>query len=520
MLSEAARAFACESARLEPAVQAVVSRMAELLGGTCRLTLLTDDGRSLTSWATSSSDAFGPLPLDGPSSEAEVARTGQPLLVPKPSVVIVPMTIEGRAVGTLGVSGGPESRGYTAEDQVFLQAMAATASLALDSLRRREHVQHELERASRLKDEFLATISHELRTPLNAVLGWVHVLRGSVDDPAILIRAVDTIERNALAQARLVSDLLDISSIVAGRLRLEPVAVDLAPTVYEVVESLRSTAEAKSTQLDFDLDPATGQVRGDLRRLRQAAWSLISNALKFTPKGGRVRVSVRPAGSDVALSVEDNGPGIPAEFLGHVFDGFRQADASPSRHQGGLGLGLALTRHLVELHGGSISVQSSVHGATFTVRLPRIGPAEGTGLAANVPEVLVHLDGVRILIVDDDVDVLETLGTVLRRGGAIVEAVPTANAALAAVRERVPDAMIADIALPDEDGYALIQRIRALPAEEGGAIPALALTAYARTEDRIRALVAGYHMHVPKPVNPVEVGVAVARLLRSHAGVP
>jgi CheY-like chemotaxis protein len=229
---------------------------------------------------------------------------------------------------------------------------------------------------------------------------------------------------------------------------------------------------------------------------------------------------VSSAGSDVVVSVEDNGPGIPDEFLGHVFDGFRQADGSPSRQQGGLGLGLALTRHLVELHGGSISVQSSAEGTTFTVRLPRIGgPAEGAGLAANVPEALVHLDGVRILIVDDDVDVQETLGTVLRKRGAIVEAVPTATAALAAVRERPPDAMVADIVLPDEDGYALIQRIRALPAREGGGIPALALTAYARTEDRIRALVAGYHMHVPKPANPVEVGVAVARLLQSHAGV-
>jgi signal transduction histidine kinase/ActR/RegA family two-component response regulator len=519
MLSEAARAFACDGVRLEPALQAVIKRMAELLGGTCRLTFVTGDGRALRPLNPGSSDADGLLAVDGPSLEAEVARTGELRLALEPPLAIVPMTIDEKVIGTLSMSGAPGSRGYTSTDQAFLQAIADIAALALGSLHRREQIEQELERASRLKDEFLATISHELRTPLNAVLGWVHLLRGSAADPGIFERAVDTIERNALAQARLVSDLLDVSSIVAGRLCLEPAAVDLGTIVYEVVESLRSTAEAKRTLLDFELDPAAGQVRGDPRRLRQAAWSLISNALKFTPRGGRVHVSVAPAGSDIVVSVEDNGPGIPADFLGHVFDGFRQADGSPSRQQGGLGLGLALTRHLVELHGGSISVQSSTQGATFTVRLPGIGPTEGTGLAANVPETLVHLDGVRILLVDDDVDVQENLGTVLRKRGAIVEAVPTVRAALAAVRERLPDAMVADIGLPDEDGYALIARIRALPAREGGAIPALALTAYARTEDRIRALVAGYQMHVPKPANPVEVGVAVARLLRSHAGV-
>jgi signal transduction histidine kinase/CheY-like chemotaxis protein len=535
-LAGVARALAAGGEELETAARMVVRQLAELTRGSCLLTVLADDARSLRPVAWH--DATGQLgeapcgqALDGPSLEAQVVRTGQPEAERRRGVAVATILSGGRVIGTLGLRREPDLD-FTSDDVSFLQAMAATAAGAIEAIRLREDLRQEagarerfeaeLERAGRLKDEFLATVSHELRTPLNAVLGWAHLLRGSPGDPAIFERAVDTIERNALAQGRIISDLLDVSNLVAGVLKMEPGPIDLATAVYEVVESLRGTAEAKRIQLDLELDAAAGQVRGDPARLRQVAWCLVANALKFTPRHGRVVVRLESSGSDLLLTVQDNGEGIPAEFLGHVFDGFRQADASPARHQGGLGLGLALARHLVDLHGGSIVVRSAGegHGACFAVRLPRMaGPADGQGVTA-VPGEALRLEGVRILLVDQDANVQEILGTGLRQRGAIVEVAPTARAALDAVRHRLPHAMVADIGLPDESGYTLIRRIRALPSAEGGALPALALTGYARVEDRIRALLAGYHMHVPKPVNPIEVGVAVARLLRSQRGAP
>jgi signal transduction histidine kinase/CheY-like chemotaxis protein len=533
-LASVARTLAAAGDELEPAARSVVHHVADLTRASCVMTMLAEDGRSLrpVAWhddAGELPDAPSTHPLDGPSLEAEVIGSGQLHASQRHGLVVVPMLGGRRVVGTLSLRRG-SGPGFSEDELSFLQTLADTAAAALDAIRLREDLRREAEalqrseaelaRANRLKDEFLATVSHELRTPLNAVLGWIHLLRVSPDDPVLFERAVETIERNGLAQARIISDLLDVSNIVAGQLRMDPEPIEVPTIVYGVVESLRGTAEAKRIQLDLELDPAAGLVHGDGARLRQVAWCLVANALKFTPRHGQVTVRVEPAGSHLLLAVEDNGEGISAEFLGHVFDGFRQEDASPSRRQGGLGMGLALARHLVELHGGTIGVRSAGpgQGAVFEVRLPRLVAAAEGETEVAVPGEGVRLEGVRILVVDDDTNVLEIIGTVLRQRGAIVEVAPTAQAALAAVRERLPHAVVADIGLPDESGYALIRRIRALPPAEGGLLPALALTAYARSEDRIRALLAGYHMHIPKPVNPVEVGVAVARLVRSQRG--
>ena len=390
----------------------------------------------------------------------------------------------------------------------------------------------EAENLNRLKDEFLSTVSHELRTPLNAILGWSQILRARRADAATMNRALETIERNARSQAQLIDDLLDISRIITGKIRLNVHTVELLPVIEAAMDTVRPTTDTKNIRLQSVLDPAAGPVLGDSERLQQIVWNLLSNAIKFTPKRGRIQVCLQRINSHVEIVVTDTGQGISAEFLPYVFERFRQADSSITRSFGGLGLGLAIVRKLVELHGGTVHADSpgEGQGATFTVKLPlmavgpkaiepeRVHPAVG----GSVPfECSPRLDGLRILIVDDDADIRDLLTYTLEVCGAEVMAAASADEAISALTESSTpmDILISDIGMPDEDGYALLRRVRALEPENGGGIPAIALTAYARTQDRRAALLAGFQSHVAKPVEAAELIAVIANLAGRIKGI-
>ena len=374
------------------------------------------------------------------------------------------------------------------------------------------------EAASRVKDEFLATLSHEIRTPLNAVLGWTRILKSRNLDPTTLERAIDVIDRNAAAQLTLVSDLLDMSRIAVGKLRLEVEPVDLEPVALGAVDVIRPAADAKGVRVSLQLAQVP-PVSGDPDRLSQVVWNLLSNAVKFTDTGGVVTVALGTHGGQVVLTVTDTGQGIDARFLPHVFERFTQSDSSASRRHGGLGLGLALVRELVELHGGTVRVASGGAGAgtTFTVALP--SRVEGMVNAPSRRELVErpsNLDGIRVLIVEDEHDAREILSRSLQEFGAGVAAVASVEEALAHVRDcAVPDLphiVVTDIGMPEQDGYALIDRLRRLPPDHGGSLPAIAVTAYAGPTDRQRALAAGFRMHLEKPVAPLALASAIARV--------
>jgi signal transduction histidine kinase/CheY-like chemotaxis protein len=378
----------------------------------------------------------------------------------------------------------------------------------------------EAEEANRLKDQFLATLSHELRTPLNAIVGWTRMLADGQLDPDTQARAVASIDRNARAQTKLIEDILDVSRIVSGKLHLNVRAVDLGALVQAGVDSVAHAAEAKEIRLESSVDPAAAAVSGDPDRLQQVLWNLLSNAIKFTPRGGRVSVRVTRPDSQVEIVVADDGIGIRPEFLPHVFERFRQADASSTRAHGGLGLGLAIVRHLVELHGGTVRTESPGEGkgATFRVLLPlataepRVAWGDAAGRTARADLGGPNLRGVRVLVVEDEQDSMELIRTALARLGAEVVAAGGTEEALARFDAAVPDVIVSDIEMPGHDGYELIRRIRARPPEHGGHVPAAALTAYARTEDRRQALLAGFQMHVAKPIEPEELVAVVASL--------
>lgn len=386
------------------------------------------------------------------------------------------------------------------------------------------------EEASRLKDEFLATVSHELRTPLTAVIGWAHILRVGQLDEAGAARALETVERNARAQNQLIEDLLDISRIITGKLRLDVGPIDPVGFLEAAVEAVQPAAEAKGVRLQKVLDTGTGAISGDADRLQQVVWNLLSNAIKFTPKDGLVELRLERVNSHIEITVTDTGAGIEPEFLPFVFDRFRQADGSTTRAHGGLGLGLAIVRHLVELHGGTVRADSEGEGrgAIFTVRLPLIPvylrggePEERAAARANTSfspaEGDERLDGVRLLVVDDEADTGEMLMAMLTRSGAEVVVARSAEEALAEIERSRFDLLISDIGMPGADGYELLSRVRNLPAG-AGRLPAVALTAYARTEDRLRALRAGYQTHVPKPVEPAELIAVVSSLVARSRG--
>jgi PAS domain S-box-containing protein len=375
------------------------------------------------------------------------------------------------------------------------------------------------EQASRLKDEFLATISHELRTPLNSMLGWTRLMRTGNLDASELARAVETVERNAVAQTKLVNDLLDMSRIVSGKFHLSLEPVKLSTIIEAAIEVLRPTAAAKHIHTQTVLDPGIGLILADPTRLQQIVWNLLSNAIKFTPEGGQVEIGLARAGSEAQITVCDTGIGIGADFLPHVFDPFRQADGSISRRQGGLGLGLAIVRHLVELHGGQIEAASPGIGlgSTFTVKLPlqeqRALNAESALKDAASPDrsPIALLAGLRILIVDDQDDARELIEVLLTQYGAEVSAASSAEEALDLFDKVHFDLLVSDIGMPGKDGYWLIDQVRQR-SEHGKLIPAIALTAFASKEDRIHILAAGYQMHVPKPVEPDELATVAASL--------
>lgn len=378
------------------------------------------------------------------------------------------------------------------------------------------------EAANRMKDEFLATLSHELRSPLNAMLGWLRLLNTRKFDEATTAKAMETIERNARAQAQLVEDLLDVSRIIQGKLRLNVRAIELSTVIGVAIDTIRPAAEAKGIQLQTIIDPAAGPVAGDSDRLQQVIWNLLSNAIKFTPKEGRVQVRLERIDSHVEITVTDTGLGISPDFVPYVFERFRQADSSITRSYSGLGLGLAIVRHLVELHGGTVRAESQGEGkgATFIVRLPlmpvrieaqeseRVHPAVSGAVPFNPPA----LEGIEVLVVDDEADSRVFMTMVLQECGASVTAVGSAGEAIEAIQELKPDVLLSDIGMPGEDGYTLIRKVRALSFEQGGRIPAAALTAYARAEDRTRSLLEGFQIHLPKPVEPAELAAVVANL--------
>ncbi len=387
-------------------------------------------------------------------------------------------------------------------------------------LAREQAARAEAEAANRMKDEFLATLSHELRTPLNAMIGWTQLLRTRKFDEATATRALEVIDRNTKSLAQLIEDVLDVSRIITGKLRLNVFPVQLAPIISAAIDTVRPAAEAKEIQLVL-LDSSVGLVLGDANRLQQVVWNLLTNAVKFTPKRGRVQVRLHLEHSRVQISVSDTGQGISPDFLPYVFDRFRQADSTTTRSHGGLGLGLAIVRHLVELHGGTVAVQSPGigQGATFIVNLPLMAVA-----GASVPEQIQSpvksevlacvppLDGLRVLVVDDEADARELLLTTLAQYGAEVTAVATVSEALESLQRLKPNVLVSDIGMPGEDGYALIRQVRTLTQEQGGETPAVALTAYARAEDRKQALLAGFQLHVPKPVDPAELAAVICNL--------
>jgi signal transduction histidine kinase/CheY-like chemotaxis protein len=389
-----------------------------------------------------------------------------------------------------------------------------------------EHARTEAEASSRAKDEFLATVSHELRTPLNAMLGWSQLLTNNALPNDQLAHAFEVIQRNVLAQSRLVEDLLDVSRIISGQMRLDVQHVEPIRVVGAAIESAKPAIEAKHIRLEVDLDAHAGQVLGDATRLQQIVWNLLSNATKFTDRKGVIKVKVARLGGSVEIVVSDSGQGIVPDFLPFVFDRFRQADGSFARRYGGLGLGLAIARHLVELHGGTIKVESPGVGlgAAFTVRLPvanahdSLSAEAGHSIAPDFqpPGRLAapELRGIRVLVVDDDDDSRDLVVSILDKCEAITSAASSAEQALAMIVTNCPDVIVSDIGMPGMDGYELMRAVRALPDARIHSVPAVAVTAYARLEDRRRALAEGFQLHVAKPIEPTAFALAVARLSR------
>jgi PAS domain S-box-containing protein len=543
--------------------EATLKRIAELvvprLADWCAVDMVTDE-RTIRRLAVAHEDPAKvelaleverryPQTLADREGVAKVIRTGEPEMYPNipdelmaliardaehlkilrdlglRSAMIVPLMVQGRARGAITFVSAESGRHYAESDLAFAQDLARRAALAVENAR----LYREAQEVNRLKDEFLATLSHELRTPLTAVLGWTRLLGTGQLDEATAKRALETIERNALSQVQLIDDILDVSRVIRGKLRLNVRATDLVPVIEAAVDSVRPAAEAKGIRLQVILDPQAGPISGDPDRLQQVVWNLLSNAIKFTPKEGRVQVVLARVNSHLEVAISDTGQGIPAEFLPYVFDRFRQADPTPTRAHGGLGLGLAIVRHLVELHGGSVRAESAGagQGSTFRVLLPLLATARAEGALPGESgeaqrrrvssyfaglECPPELEGVRVLLVEDDADSRELLIMVLEHCRAEVVAAPGSDEAMRALEGWRPDVIISDIEMPGEDGYTFIRRLRALPAERGGDTPAAALTAYARAEDRMRALVAGFQIHVPKPVEPAELVTVVASL--------
>jgi PAS domain S-box-containing protein len=485
-----------------------------------------------------------PPPVDADFGAPKVLRTGQPEMatqIPESlvlsiaqdaehlslmrqlnaqSYMIVPLIAGQRKLGTIAFVLAQPERRYQKADLAMATELAQRAAIAIDNAR----LYWEAWEANRIKDEFLAIVSHELRTPLNSMLGWAKMLRQGKLNQATAAKALETIERNAEVQKKLIEDILDVSRIVQGKIRLNLRPLHLIPVINAVSESIHPIAQAKAIQFQSLLDPNVAQVTGDADRLQQVVWNLLSNAVKFTPSGGRVEIRLEQVNSMAQITVSDTGAGISADFLPYVFERFRQADGTSTRANGGLGLGLAIVRHLVEMHNGTVYATSDGEGlgATFTVQLP-IRTEEQILQPTNLDSVASGefpcLNGLRILVVDDNADTLGLISFILEQCQAQVTTVTSASEALAALSQFKPNILISDIGMPGEDGYSLIQRIRTLPAELGGQIPAAALTAFAGESERNRALTAGFQMHISKPVEPAELVAAVVKLAEPNGQI-
>jgi CheY-like chemotaxis protein/nitrogen-specific signal transduction histidine kinase len=401
----------------------------------------------------------------------------------------------------------------------------------LQLLESEREARSQAERASRMKDEFLATLSHELRTPLNAVLGWAKILRHGNLQGEELKQGLDIIERNARVQAQIIEDLLDMSRIISGKVRLDVRWIELSAVLNESIETLRSTAQAKGVYLQARLDPFARPIFGDPNRLQQVFWNLLNNAIKFTPKDGKVEVLLKQASTEVQVSVIDTGEGIAPEFLPYIFHRFQQGDASTTRRHGGLGLGLAIVKQLVELHGGNVRVQSDGmgKGATFSVHLPlaavysepeKEGRLPEATLRENPPIPEVSLADIQVLVVDDEIDARDLVKKLLEMAGAMVSTAGSASEAMGHILAGRPDVLICDIGMQEEDGYSLIRRLRGMEKKEEGVLPAVALSAYARSEDRTKAIRSGFQIHLAKPVEPAELLAVISSLAGGAATNP
>ncbi|MEH1783419.1 MAG: AAA family ATPase [Nostoc sp.] len=528
--------------------EVIVEQSMAALGASCALVALVNESKTEleivreVGYNADLIDTWRNFAIDSPSPLAEAVRTGKPIweqatenrVTRYPHLaeayaqydfeawISIPLMVEGWAVGgiTLGFA---QPQQLSGEDRAFLLAVAQQCAQAIA----RAHL-YEAERtarsaaesANRVKDEFLAVLSHELRTPLNPILGWAKLMRSRKLDQATSDRALETIERNAKLQTQLIEDLLDVSRILQGKLNLNFGRINLASVIEAAIETVRLSAEAKSIQIQDLSESGIGEVLGDANRLQQVIWNILSNAIKFTPIGGQVKIKLEQVGLQVQICVTDTGKGIAPEFLPYVFDYFRQADGATTRKFGGLGLGLAIVRHLVELHGGTVQAESlgEGKGATFTVRLlclqdenKEIKDAKDN--SSLVADQSLPLSGLKILVVDDDADMREFLPFMLEHYGATVTVVASAIEALTALSQSQPNLLISDIGMPEMDGYMLMRQIRSLEPEQGGTIPAIALTAYAGEMDHQQAIAAGFQQHISKPVDPEELVKAIAILV-------
>ena len=528
-----------ERVALEPLVVRIARLAVPLLGDFCALDVVAEDGalrRVASAHVDPAKEARarearlgqGPLAAATPAALAEaVERAAQLDLFSRIGAtawLIAPMVARDQALGTLTVAVTESGRGYDGADRLFIEALASQVAMAIDHaalLRQASVARDAAEAAARSRDEFLSTLSHELRAPLNAVFGWATMLdRGQLDAEQSR-RAFQVILRNVSTQVRLIEDLLDLSRVASGKIRLFVQPVDLESVIQDALESVRPAAEAKGIRLQAVLASPGGSISGDRDRLQQVVWNLLGNAVKFTPKGGRVQVQLQRVRSQVEIIVSDSGQGISPELLPHVFDRFRQGDIGSSRPHGGLGLGLALVRSLVELHGGTVAAHSPGlgSGATFVVKLPVMlagflapepvdrAPADAVAAAGDSA-----LAGLRVLMVDDDPTAVELTREFLLRAGADARGCLTGLEALETLRQWRPDVLLSDIEMPGLDGYTLVRQVRTLGPADGGKTPAVALSAHSRPEDRVRSLRAGFNMHVSKPVEPSELIAIVASL--------
>ena len=522
------------------ALEAAAGCVVLLAGGDTALKVVQAIG-----YPQSLKDTWTNFPITAPNQIAETVRTRQPIFLENLAAFIarypnladgvaltgnnawaaIPLIVEGKIIGALGLSFATVKI-FNEEDQGFILTLGQQCAQAIARAQLYEAektARAQAETANRIKDEFLAVLSHELRTPLNPILGWAKLLRTRKFDEATRIRALETIERNAQLQTQLIGDLLDVSRILQGKVNLNLYAVNLRVPIAAALETVRLAAEAKSIEIKTVLSDDIGKVLGDGDRLQQVMWNLLSNAVKFTPTEGLVEVRLEQVGLDAQIQVIDTGKGIIPEFLPYVFDYFRQADAKTTRIFGGLGLGLAIVRHLVELHGGTVQVESlgEAQGATFTVRLPllknselRVESSEASQAELSTEDTLLF--GVQILLVDDQADVREFFSFALEQYGATVTSVESASEALETLAQSKPDILLSDIGMPLMDGYMLLREVRKLPPEQGGKIPAIALTAYAGEINYNQAIAAGFQKHLPKPVDPLDLATAIIDLIEQN----